>query len=159
MNRLDLQPFFRSTIGFDEIADILDGLTDTSRKPNQYPPYNIERINEEDYKITVAVAGFKNENLDITKHNNLLTIEGRMDKKANSSEHMFLYKGIAERSFQLQFRLAEHMHVQNVNLENGMLSIDMYREVPEELKPQKIKINSAAASANKAPVIEGKSDK
>ena len=161
MNRLDLQPFFRSTIGFDEIADILDGLTEHNRKSNQYPPYNIERISEEDYKITVAVAGFKNENLDITKHNNLLSIEGKMDKKASPTEHMYLYKGIAERSFQLQFRLAEHMHISNVTLEHGMLSIDMYREIPEELKPQKIKINSKSTSAleQKETIIEGESSK
>ena len=103
MSRLDLQPFFRSTIGFDEIVDMLDGLSDANRKPNQYPPYNIEKLGEEIYRITVAVAGFREDDLDITKHNHVLNIEGRMTRKAekDSDDHTYLYKGIAERSFQL----------------------------------------------------------
>lgn len=157
MTRLDLQPFFRSTIGFDEIADMLDGLTETNRKPNQYPPYNIEKLTEEKYRITVAVAGFREEDLDITKHNNVLTLEGRMTQRSENKgvEHTFLYKGIAERSFQLQFRLADHMLIQDVMLENGMLTILMIREVPEELKPQKIKINKADKNVTNK-LIEGK---
>jgi molecular chaperone IbpA len=159
MTRLDLQPFFRSTIGFDEIADMLDGLAETNRKPNQYPPYNIEKLSEEKYRITVAVAGFREEDLDITKHNNVLTLEGRMAQRNENkgSEHTFLYKGIAERSFQLQFRLADHMLIQDVRLENGMLSILMEREVPEELKPQKIKINKSV-SPPRNKLIEGKAE-
>jgi molecular chaperone IbpA len=155
MTRLDLQPFFRSTIGFDQIAEILDNLTEDNRKQNHYPPYNIEKLNEESYRITVAVAGFKEDDLDITKHNNLLTIEGKMSKKpeSNTPEHTYLYKGIAERSFQLQFRIADHMLVDDVCLENGMLTINMRREIPEELKPQKIAIRS---SLDNLKVIEGK---
>jgi molecular chaperone IbpA len=155
MTRLDLQPFFRSTIGFDQIAEILDNLTEENRKQNHYPPYNIEKLDEESYRITVAVAGFKEEDLDITKHNNLLTIEGKMSKKPEPAapEHTFLYKGIAERSFQLQFRIADHMLIDDVALENGMLTINMRREVPEALKPQKITIRS---SSGHAKVIEGK---
>lgn len=144
MTRLDLQPFFRSTIGFDEIVDMLDGLADANRKPNQYPPYNIEKLGEETYRITIAVAGFREDDLDITKHNHVLNIEGRMTRKAekDTAEHTYLYKGIAERSFQLQFRLADHMTILGVELENGMLCITMEREVPEALKPQKLKINT-----------------
>lgn len=154
MTRLDLQPFFRSTIGFDQIAEILDNLTEDNRKQNHYPPYNIEKLNEEAYRITVAVAGFKEEDLDITKHNNLLTIEGKMSKKPEPAapEHTYLYKGIAERSFQLQFRIADHMVVEDVALEDGMLSINMRREVPEALKPQKIAIRS---TSGKTKMIEG----
>jgi molecular chaperone IbpA len=155
MTRLDLQPFFRSTIGFDQIAEMLDNLTDDNRKQNHYPPYNIEKLNEESYRITVAVAGFREEDLDITKHNNLLTIEGKMSKKADSAspDHTFLYKGIAERSFQLQFRIVDHMLVNDVSLENGMLTINMRREIPEALKPQKITIRSTSGNPK---VIEGK---
>ena len=155
MTRSDLQPFFRSTIGFDEIVEMLDGLTENNRKPNQYPPYNIEKIGDEIYKITVAVAGFSEDDLEITKHNQLLTLDGHMTKKAEreSKEHTYLYKGIAERSFQLQFRLADHMNIMDVDLENGMLSITMEREVPEALKPQKLKINTK--KSDKSKLIEG----
>lgn len=155
MSRLDLQPFFRSTIGFDEIVDMLDGLSDNNRKPNQYPPYNIEKLGEEIYRITIAVAGFKEDDLDITKHNHVLNIEGHMTRKAehDSEEHTYLYKGIAERSFQLQFRLADHMTILGVELENGMLCVTMEREVPEALKPQKLKINTKKKSSSK--LIEG----
>lgn len=160
MTRLDLQPFFRSTIGFDQIAEMLDNLTEESRKQNHYPPYNIEKFGEEQYRITVAVAGFTQDDLDITKHNNLLTIEGKMTKKAEKpdkpdgkpDDHTFLYKGIAERSFQLQFRIADHMRIESVELENGMLVISMRREIPEELKPQKLKIKATPANRK---LIEG----
>jgi len=156
MSRLDLQPFFRLTIGFDEIVDMLDGMADANRKPNQYPPYNIEKLGEELYRITIAVAGFKEDDLDITKHNHVLNIEGRMTRKAekDSADHTYLYKGIAERSFQLQFRLADHMSVLGVDLENGMLCITMEREVPEALKPQKLKINTKSKKESK--IIEGR---
>ena len=159
MTRLDLQPFFRSTIGFDEIVDMLGGMTDNSRKPNQYPPYNIEKMGEEIYRITIAVAGFQDDDLDITKHNHLLSIEGRMTRKAEpeDEEHVYLYKGIAERSFQLQFRLADHMNILGVDLENGMLCITMEREVPEALKPQKLKINTK--KKEKRTLIEGNLEK
>jgi len=155
MTRLDLQPFFRSTIGFDQIAEILDNLTEENRKQNHYPPYNIEKLSEDTYRITVAVAGFKEEDLEITKHNNLLIIDGKMMKKpeATAPDHTFLYKGIAERSFQLQFRIADHMLVEDVSLESGMLTINMRREVPEALKPQKINIRSSSPGPK---VIEGK---
>lgn len=155
MSRLDLQPFFRSTIGFDEIVDMLDGMTSENRKPNQYPPYNIEKIGEELYQITVAVAGFREDDIDITKHNHVLSLEGRMAKRAEkgSKDHVYLYKGIAERSFQLQFRLADHMEILGIDLENGMLCIRMERIVPESLKPQKLKINSRSEKTSK--LIEG----
>ena len=157
MSRLDLQPFFRSTIGFDEIVDMLDGMASGNRKPNQYPPYNIEKMGEELYQITIAVAGFREDDLDITKHNHVLNIEGRMTKRAEKDDnehHVYLYKGIAERSFQLQFRLADHMEIHDVSLENGMLSIYMERVVPESHKAQKLKINTRPHRASK--LIEGK---
>lgn len=159
MSRLDLQPFFRSTIGFDEIAEILDSLTESNRKPNQYPPYNIEKLGEEHYRITVAIAGFTEKDLEITKHNNVLTLEGHIKKKSEpeSPDHVFLYKGIAERSFQLQFRLADHMNITDVTLENGMLTIAMEREIPEALKPQKISINAKGGSSPR--FLENKRDK
>lgn len=167
MTRLDLQPFFRSTIGFDQIAEIFDNLAGENRKQNPYPPYNIEKLTEDKYRITVAVAGFRQEDLEITKHHNLLTIQGQMSKKSDKSAHgeqVFLYKGIAERSFQLQFRVVDHMIIDDVALEHGMLSIQMHREIPEELKPQKIKIrqsnpNQGPGQAQlNAPVIEGNTD-
>ena len=122
------------------------------------PPYNIEKLNEETYLITVAVSGFKEEDIDIKKHNNFLIIEGKMSKKPESAAqedtaHTFLYKGIAERSFQLQLRIADHMLIKDVSLENGMLTINMHREIPEELKPQKIMIRSTSENTQ---TIEGK---
>lgn len=156
MTRLDLQPFFRSTVGFDQIAELFETLSDDNRKQNHYPPYNIEKLSDERYRITVAIAGFREEDLDITKHNNLLTIEGKMAKKGEqaSPDHTYLYKGIAERSFQLQFRIVDHMHTEDVTLENGMLVINLRREIPEALKPQKIKISSPKNSPSQ--LIEGK---
>ena len=158
MSRLDLQPFFRSTIGFDEIANLLDGLTESNRKLNLYPPYNIEKLGEEHYCITIAVAGFKEEDIEITKGNNVLTIDGRMKCKTEASKKdTYLYKGIGDRSFQLQFRLADHMLIQNVELENGMLNIRLEREIPEALKPQKIQINQRSNPTSK--FIEGPTQK
>jgi molecular chaperone IbpA len=136
---LDLQPFFRSTIGFDQIADILEKATNKKFVQNTYPPYNIEKLNEDSYMISVAVAGFNETNLEITKHNNLLQIDGKIEKEEEKT--MFLHKGIATRSFQLQFRLADHMDVKDVSIENGMLLLHLQRDIPEEMKPQRIKIS------------------
>lgn len=153
MNAFDLKPFLRSTVGFDEIADLLGSMMTETRKADQYPPYNIERLTEEKYRITVAVAGFTEKDLEITKHKNVLTIDGKINKSEETPERNFLYKGIAERSFQLQFRIADHVNVTAVELENGLLIIDMEREVPEEYKPQNIPIKSAPKSVK---TIEGK---
>jgi len=143
MTRFDLQPFYRSTIGFDQIADILGNLTDEPRKSDQFPPYNIEKLDDENYRITIAVAGFNEENLDITKHQNSLTIEGKIEKsKEQKAKNQYLYKGIAERSFKLQFNIADHVFVKDVHLDKGLLVLNLKREVPEALKPQKIKVKS-----------------
>lgn len=147
MTTFDLKPFLRSTIGFDEITDLLGSMASESRKADQYPPYNIEKLDEEAYRITVAVAGFTADDLEATKHKNTLLIEGRITKSAEHNEqHNYLYKGIAERSFQLQFRIADHVNVTNVALENGLLSIDLEREVPEDQKPQKLTIRAASGT-------------
>lgn len=143
MTSFDLKPFLRSTIGFDEITDLLGSMASETRKADQYPPYNIEKLGEETYRITVAVAGFTADDLEVVKHKNTLMIEGRITKSAEEHhQRNYLYKGIAERSFQLQFRIADHVNVVNVVLENGLLSIDMEREVPEDQKPQKLSIRT-----------------
>ena len=156
MSRLDLQPFFRSTIGFDQIAEIFDNMTGEARKQNPYPPYNIEKMSDDRYRITVAVAGFREDDLEVVKHNNVLVIEGNMSKKGERTkepDHVYLYKGIAERSFQLQFRIVDHMLIDDVNLENGMLTVAMHREVPEALKPQKLPIRSSQSNTPKEPKL------
>jgi len=137
LTTLDLPTFHRATIGFDRMFDELER-TFANSQSNGYPPYNIAQINEDEYMISVAVAGFGMDNLDITKEGNVLRIEGMAPK---GDEHVnYLHKGIAGRNFRREFTLADHMEVEQAALELGMLAIHLKREVPEELQPKKIKI-------------------
>lgn len=133
---LDLTPLFRSTVGFDRMGRLLDTASNTEAPT--YPPYNIEKLDDEAYRVTMAVAGFNPTDLDITQNNNTLVVTG--DKA--EGEKQFLHQGIATRTFKRQFELADHVNVSNASLENGMLVIDLQREIPEELKPRKILIGS-----------------
>lgn len=137
LTTLDLPAFHRATIGFDRMFDELERNFANSQS-NGYPPYNIVQINEDEYMISLAVAGFGMDSLDITKEGNILRIEGMAPKGA---EHVnYLHKGIAGRNFRREFTLADHMEVEQAALDLGMLNIHIVREVPEELQPKKIAI-------------------
>jgi molecular chaperone IbpA len=148
MRHLDLAPLWRSTVGFDHLFDMLDQATRPSGE-DSYPPYNIERVGDDRYQITLALAGFTPDELAITAEQNTLTIEGR---KAEKAEHQYLYRGISARPFRRVFNLADHVVVSGASFENGLLKVDLVREVPEAMKPRKI----AIGSAGRAPIIEQK---
>ncbi len=137
MTTFDFSPLYRSTVGFERLAQLL---ASTNRaETNSFPPYNIEVVDEDEYLITMAVAGFAQEDLDITSEQNNLTIAGR--KVARDEDRRYLHRGIAERSFERRFQLADHVKVSGARLENGLLHIELKREVPEAMKPQKIEIS------------------
>jgi molecular chaperone IbpA len=133
--RLDHSPFFRTTVGFDRLLDLLD----QAEVAPGYPPYNIERSDENHYRVTLAVAGFAEKDLDIEVRDGVLTVEG---KREDQSKPSYLHQGIAGRSFQRQFQLAEHVEVKGARLENGLLHVELERRVPEGKKPRKIAIGA-----------------
>lgn len=139
MNRFDFTPYRRSTVGFDRLFDLLENNARASGGDN-YPPFNIERRGDDTYRITLAVAGFKPGEIDITAQQNLLVIQGKKTEEAASGE--FLHVGIAQRGFERRFELADFVRVDGANLEDGLLVIDLVREVPEAMKPKKIEIGS-----------------
>jgi molecular chaperone IbpA len=140
MSTFDLTPLFRSSIGFDRLARMLDTAS-AQAEMGGYPPYNIEKTGEDSYRITLAVAGFDEKNIEIESHNNVLTIVGTSEEE--SEEREYLYKGIAGRNFLRKFQLADHVKVTGAAMENGLLHIDLVREVPEEMKPRKIEIKQS----------------
>ena len=145
---LDLSPFWRSSIGFDRLLGLLDEVTRLDAS-DTYPPYNIEKTGEDAYRITLAVAGFTPDELSITAEADLLTVSG---KKADSQGRQYLHHGIAARAFERRFTLADYVKVVGAKLEQGLLVIDLVREVPEAMKPRRIEI----ANGNKAQAIENK---
>jgi molecular chaperone IbpA len=138
MRTLDPTALWRSTVGFDRIFDLIDE-TRWSGEDN-YPPYNIERTGEDQYKISIALAGFSADEVAITAEQNVLTVEGR---KAEKGDHQYLYQGISSRPFRRQFNLADHVQVKGAAFEDGLLTIDLVREVPEAMKPRRISINGS----------------
>ena len=139
--RYDWTPLWRSTIGFDRLFDVLDEVQRTAEET--YPPYNIERLDENRFQISVALAGFSPDEVALTTEQNVLTLEGR---KAEKNEKTFLHRGISARSFKRQFTLADHVEVKKARFENGLLIIELQREIPEAMKPRRIPINGATAS-------------
>lgn len=137
MRSFDLTPLYRSTVGFDRVFDLLD--TIGKAEAGGYPPYNIERIDEDAYRITLAVAGFGEDDLDLELHENTLTVTGKRPDVDDG--RTFLYQGIAGRSFERRFQLAEHVEVTGASLQNGLLNVELKREIPEAMKPRKISIN------------------
>jgi len=137
MRTFDLTPLYRSTVGFDRVFDLLD--TAGKSESTGYPPYNIERLDDNDYRITLAVAGFGDGDLDLEIRENTLTITGA--RQDGDADRQFLYQGIAGRSFERRFQLAEHVKVAGASLVNGLLNIELKREIPEAMKPRKIAIN------------------
>ena len=146
MRNYDLSPLFRSTVGFDRLARLVDGATRVEDASAGYPPYNIEKLGEEDYRVTMAVAGFTADEIDITVHENTLTVTGQA-KQADAPATQFLHRGIARRAFERRFQLADHIRVKAAALTNGLLDIELVRDVPEQLKPRKIEIGSPAQSS------------
>jgi molecular chaperone IbpA len=136
--RLDHSPFFRTTVGFDRLLDLLDQADGNAQG---YPPYNIERSDENHYAVTIAVAGFAEKDLGIEVRDGVLTVQGKREADPNAKP-AFLHQGIAGRAFERQFQLAEHVEVRGARLENGLLHVALERVVPEEKKPRKIVINA-----------------
>lgn len=139
MTNFDFSPLYRSTVGFDHLASLFDSLA-SDRNQTSWPPYNIESVADDRYRITMAVAGFNEEEIDLVAENNTLTVSA--EKSDRENERKYLYRGIAERNFRRQFRLENHIKVTAASLENGLLHIDLVREIPEAMKPRKIVINS-----------------
>ena len=137
--RFDFSPLFRSTVGFDRLFDTLDQVSQADAGQS-YPPYNIERSDESHYRVTIAVAGFAEKDLNVEVRDGLLTVTGKRDHKGDSKG--LLYHGIAGRAFERRFQLADHVEVRAAKLENGLLHIDLEQIVPEEKKPRRIAINA-----------------
>ena len=138
----DLTPLYRSTVGFDRLARMLDEAS--SFEAPSYPPYNIERVGDDDYRITMAVAGFAPEDINVEVKGNALTVSGKKAEKPETKSE-FLHQGIASRGFERRFQLADHVQVNGAGLENGLLHISLKREVPEALKPRTIPVNGVEA--------------
>jgi molecular chaperone IbpA len=140
MRDFDLTPMWRSTIGFDRLFDLIDDSLRLQGQDN-YPPYNIARVGEDHYRISLALAGFKPEEITVTAEQNMLTVEGR---KAESGDHEYLFQGISGRPFRRQFNLADYVEVAGASLENGLLQIELMRKLPEAMKPRRIAIDAGA---------------
>ncbi|WP_163134315.1 Hsp20 family protein [Agarivorans sp. Alg241-V36] len=140
-NQYDFSPLYRTAIGFDRLANFIEAASNQSAQTqnNGYPPYNIEAVDENNYRITLAVAGFAEDELSIVAQENALIVTGTKQKK--NSQAKFLHQGIAERGFERKYQIADHVKVKAANLENGLLFIDLEREIPEALKPKQIPIN------------------
>lgn len=136
MRSIDFTPLYRSAIGFDRLANLIESAASNGNAG--YPPYNIEQLGDSDYRISMAVAGFTQEELELSFQENLLTVKG---SKQADTERNYLYQGIAERGFERRFQLADYVRVKGADLKNGLLHIDLVREVPEAMKPRKIEIN------------------
>jgi molecular chaperone IbpA len=147
MRTTDLSPLYRSVVGFDRLASLLDAASVDSAQG--YPPYNIERTGENDYRIEIAVAGFKPEELAIEVKENLLTVQGR--KAANDEPRRYLHRGLAERNFERRFQLADYVVVVEAQLTDGLLAVSLRRELPEQLKPRQVEIKTTPSVA----AIEG----
>ncbi|MCP1972967.1 MULTISPECIES: Hsp20 family protein [Bradyrhizobium] len=137
MRTYDFTPLWRSSIGFDRLSDLLDETQ--HRSEDNYPPYNIERLGEDRYQISVALAGFSQDEISVTAEQNVLTVEGR---KSDNDQHEFLYRGISARPFKRRFNLADYVQVKTAMFDNGLLRIELVREIPEAMKPRRIAIGS-----------------
>jgi molecular chaperone IbpA len=141
MNSIDFTPLYRSSIGFDRLASLLDNALTTDNVSAGYPPYNIEVVDDNRYAISLALAGFEESDLDIKVEKNVLTVRG---DKADSDGHRYLHQGIANRSFERKFNLADYVEVTDAVLKNGLLTISLVKEIPEAMKPRNIAINQAS---------------
>lgn len=149
MQRLDFSPFYRSTVGFDRLFSRLDTMVTQDAKT--YPPYNIERTGDDTYRVTIAVAGFSSGDIAIETKENGLQVKGARENSTNDKQREFLHRGIAERAFELRFQLADYVEVSGAALENGLLHIELKRELPDSKRPRQIEISS-----DSAPTLEDK---
>lgn len=147
MRHFDLAPLYRSTVGFDRLASILEQVTAADPAQNSYPPYNIEKTGENAYRITIAVAGFSEAELSIESREGQLVVSGRKAETEDKAAPTFLHRGIATRAFDRRFQLADHVRAQSATVENGLLHVELVRQVPEALKPRRIEIARGAGSA------------
>jgi molecular chaperone IbpA len=154
MRSFDLNPLYRSTVGFDRMFNLLDSVGGVETSAPTYPPYNIERTGENEYRVTMAVAGFGEDDLSIEAKENTLTVKGEKKSETEEKANQFLYRGIAARAFERRFQLADHVEVKGASLENGLLHVDLVREIPEAMKPRQVPIGG-----NKGKVIEAKAQK
>jgi molecular chaperone IbpA len=152
MRDFDLSPLYRSTVGFDGLVSMFDQIASFENEATTYPPYNIERLAENEYRITMAVAGFDNDDVEIEVKEDTLSIRG--EKKEKEKERAFLHRGIASRAFERRFQLADYVEVRGADVKDGLLSVDLKREVPERLKPRTIVIGAERAKAVENKVIE-----
>jgi len=153
MRSLDLSPLFRYSVGFDRLDELFEAAFRNQAQDNSYPPYNIAKTGDDAYRITLAVAGFGEADLEIVSKENLLTVRGKAGEAEKDSQ--YLHRGIARRAFEHRFQLADYVRVAGANLTNGLLDVDLVRELPEAMKPQQIKIGNGVS----ATVIEGKTEK
>lgn len=152
MRTFDFSPLFRSTIGFDGMANLLESALRADEGAPSYPPYNIEKTGENAYRLSMAVAGFGEEDITITAQDNTLVVSGKLAK--SDEDRKFLYRGIAGRAFERRFELAEHIRVAGASLVNGLLHVELVKEVPEAMKPRTIKIQGG--NGKQPTVLEGK---
>ena len=138
MRTYDFSPLHRSTVGFDRLTNIMDNVMSSDSNQSGYPPYNIEKLDDDSYRITIAVAGFTEDELNIEARDGQLVISGK--KPTEEKEVKYLHRGIATRAFEKRFQMADHVHATSATTENGLLHVDLVREVPEALKPRKIEI-------------------
>ena len=143
MTAFDFSPLYRSAIGFDNLASMLDSISSNDRTASGYPPYNIELIENDEYRITMAVAGFVEDDITVEVENNTLTVSSSKEEDSNDSDRNYLHRGIAQRNFKRQFKLADHIRVTGARMENGLLHVDLIREIPEAMKPRQIEINGS----------------
>ncbi|MCY4266033.1 MAG: Hsp20 family protein [Gammaproteobacteria bacterium] len=140
MRNLDFAPLYRTTVGFDHLSSLLDAVNRSDNNAGGYPPYNIELLEKDCYQITMAVAGFTEDELEIQAEQQTLTVKGQ--RETDTDEHNYLHQGIAARNFERRFQLAEHIKVTGAKLEHGLLHVDLVREIPEAMKPKRIPIGS-----------------
>ncbi len=148
MRTFDLSPLYRASVGFDQIADMMDRVSSKDGTQPTYPPYNIEKTDDDAYRISLAVAGFSEDELNVEVRENALIVSAR--KAPEDGDKTWLHRGIANRAFERRFQLADHVHVQGASHENGMLHIELAREVPEALKPRRVEIASTRQPALQA---------
>lgn len=145
MRTLDFSPLYRTAIGYDHVLNMLENATRGETKNTGYPPYNIEVVEQDKYQITLAVAGFAENDIDITSEHNKLTVQGK--QAPDQTDRKFLHQGIAARNFERTFELADHVKVVDAELKNGLLQINLVKEIPEAMKPRKIEIGSRLLEA------------
>ena len=151
MRAFDFSPLFRSAIGFDRLPSMLDAATRSNGESQGYPPYNIEKLSADSYRIAIAVAGFRSEDLEIEAKDGALIVKGRIKSDPEAKDVQYLHRGIAGRAFERRFQLAEHVEVRDADLVNGMLLIDLVRELPEAMKPRQIQIKSTQTGLEHQP--------